>query len=411
MPAAQTRESRHSHPPIAAAVPPLFLGTAAFNSQYNADPFALPVNDIVSAFLNFGSHTTAPPPSTDADESSIVRPRVGFDTSPYYGPAELLLGRALAASSAPRSSYFLSTKAGRISSTTFNLSPSWLRHSVHRSLKRLKTDYIDLIYVHDVEFVTPAEVLTAVLTLRKLRDEGLVRYIGISGFPVAILCKLATLVLRATGEPLDAVLSYANYTVQNTRLATEGVRRLLLDARVGCIVNGSLLGMGLLRSSGVPVGAMGDFHPAGQALRRACADAAKTVTARGGKLEDVAYRWALENWTDAAKTITATSDATDGAPRTGVSVMGVSYLPELHAILKIYTDVLAAAAGDAAALARKTANNTLADELKTLFGERYDEVWESPGADFARGEMKVEYWRSDDELWPQLQKSSSAKLA
>jgi aryl-alcohol dehydrogenase-like predicted oxidoreductase len=34
----------------------------------------------------------------------------------------------------------------------------WIRHSVRRSLQRLHTDYLDVVYCHDVEFVTAAEV-------------------------------------------------------------------------------------------------------------------------------------------------------------------------------------------------------------------------------------------------------------
>ncbi|KAK6353102.1 hypothetical protein TWF696_005092 [Orbilia brochopaga] len=402
------------HPPIAAAIPPLFLGTAAFNSQYNADPFTLPVRDIVRSFLDF-AHTTT---NITTSENPNTRAPIGFDTSPYYGPAELLLGRALTALQPPRTSYFLSTKAGRLSSDTFNLSPSWLRHSIHRSLRRLNTSYIDLIYIHDVEFVSREEVLSAIATLRTLRDEGKVRYIGISAFPVDVLCELAEAVLETTGEPLDAVLSYANYTVQNTRLATAGLQRLV-GAGVGVVANGSLLGMGLLRKNGVPVGAMGDFHPAGEGLRRGCREAAEMVEGRGGKLEDVAYRWALESWADVGAvvgsgqsteidTTTATTIETPTKARTatsggiGISVIGVSYLAELQTIKDLYTDILAARNRDPDALARKEANDTLAADVKKLLGERYNEVWDSPGTEFKCGEMTEEFLRSDEELWPRF---------
>ncbi len=62
--------------PLSSILPRLICGTATFNSQYNPDPYALPTTAIVHSALRLG-----------------VR---AFDTSPYYGPAEDLLGQALA---------------------------------------------------------------------------------------------------------------------------------------------------------------------------------------------------------------------------------------------------------------------------------------------------------------------------
>ncbi|KAI3529065.1 L-galactose dehydrogenase, partial [Colletotrichum filicis] len=41
------------------------------------------------------------------------------------------------------------TKAGRIAPTEFDYSPAWIRASVLRSLERLNTTYLDLVYTHD----------------------------------------------------------------------------------------------------------------------------------------------------------------------------------------------------------------------------------------------------------------------
>lgn len=253
--------------PLSAMLPPLILGTATFNSQYNDDPYALATDAIVVRALDAG-----------------VR---AFDTSPYYGPAETLLGAALAAPAVraryPRSSYKLLTKAGRLAGhggAAFDYSPASIRHSVMRSCRRLATDYLDVVYCHDVEFVTAEETVAAVRELRRLRDEeGLVRYVGISGYPIAELSARAERVLHETGESLDAVMSYANYTMQNRRLARapEGLARLTGAAGVDVVPSASPLGMGLLRAGGVPVGADGDFHPAPAGLRAAVAQAAAWV--------------------------------------------------------------------------------------------------------------------------------------
>ncbi|KAK6524932.1 hypothetical protein TWF281_011822 [Arthrobotrys megalospora] len=200
-------------------------------------------------------------------------------------------------------------------------------------------------------------------------------------------------------------MSYSNYTVQNTRLESTGLKRLR-DAGVECIINASLLGMGLLRSQGVPVGDMGDFHPSSDGLRRVCADAAGYVAKKEKKLEEVAYRWALENWADvggeAGTTITTTPSESKEGRRMGVSVIGVSYLEELESILSTWEDVVKAREGDKEALERRKENDELVGDLKGVFGEWYDNVWESPGDGYIREEVKPERLLSDEELWPEM---------
>ncbi len=315
-----------SRRPLHESIPPLILGTATFNTQYVRDPFnedELPARSIVSRALELGV--------------------AAFDTSPYYGPSEIILGNALShpsvAKKHPRSSYFLVTKAGRIAGDVFDYSPAWIRYSVHRSLERLHTPYLDLVYTHDVEFVSPAEVLAAVRELRRLRDdEGVIRHVGISGYPVGRLCELAEMVLRETGEPLDAVLSYSHFTVQNTTLGSSAMSRFTA-AGVDVVLNASMLGMGLLTTRGVDRGPMASWHPSPEGLRQACQDLVPVAVDAGEKLEVVAIRWSLDNW------------ARVGAPkggfpgqlpnvRVGVSVMGVSSVAELEETYRVFNSVV-----------------------------------------------------------------------
>ncbi|KAI9924115.1 hypothetical protein MW887_007355 [Aspergillus wentii] len=326
--------------PLSADLPPLIMGTATFNSQFNKDPYSLPTNELVQRALSSG-----------------VR---AFDTSPYYGPAEELLGRALATdfvqSNFPRFTYRLLTKVGREGGASFDYSPEWVRYSIGRSLRRLHTDYLDVVYCHDVEFVSPAQVLEAVRELRRVRDsEGTIHYVGISGYPVDVLCDMAEMVLHETGEPLDVVMSYANFTLQNTRLLTQGLPRLLA-AGVDVIPNASPLGMGLLRRVGVPIGGMGDFHPAPEGLRAAIQRAGQWVDEQDEKLEGVAIRFALESWlhqgakAGALGPPLAPSAQTDPGllsainlgtgERLGVSVMGVSNEDELNETLRVWRSVI-----------------------------------------------------------------------
>lgn len=389
---------------LSTILPPLVFGTATFNYQFNPDPYALHPNDIVHAALLAG-----------------VR---AFDTSPYYGPAESILGAALHSplittsptlSHLKRSDYYILTKAGRIAGDEFDYSAPWIQHSVRRSLQRLNTTYLDVVYLHDVEFVSPEEVLTGIRALRQIRDESsTVRYVGICGYPVDTLCELSEMILRETGEPLDIVQSYANYTVQNQRLLTLGTKRLI-DAGVDVVPNASPLGMGLCRSQGPPVGAMGNWHPAPDGLRGACLDAARYVEQNHSeKLENIAIRFAMESWLDIGQDLgsqgptpaeaisllnsriqdsTAQTDDTitthgeqarSGRSKLGVSVMGVSKLTELHDTMEVYASILASREqGNASAVQRSSVHKITQHIREQILGQQWtDFAWSSPDPGF-----------------------------
>lgn len=99
-----------------------------------------------------------------------------LDTAESYGTEEIV-GKAIAAT--PRENVVLSTKKA------FPLSDSAdpareVRRSLEQSLKRLKTDYIDIYHVHGVEPEQYADALELLPTLVKLRDEGKIRFVGIT---------------------------------------------------------------------------------------------------------------------------------------------------------------------------------------------------------------------------------------
>ena len=58
--------------------------------------------------------------------------------------------------------------------------PDFLVDEVYKSLKRLKTDYIDIYYIHFPDEKTPK--YEAVGALQKLREKGIIREIGVSNF-------------------------------------------------------------------------------------------------------------------------------------------------------------------------------------------------------------------------------------
>lgn len=144
-----------------------------------------------------------------------------IDTSPFYGRgmSEVLLGVAL--KGVPRDSYTLCTKLGRYDLAHFDFSAKRVAESVDVSLHRLGTDHLDIVLCHDIEFVPMQQIVDETLpALRKAVAAGKVRYIGISGYPM----KAFKYVLDQAD--LDCVLSYNQYTLQNTRYADEVVPML-----------------------------------------------------------------------------------------------------------------------------------------------------------------------------------------
>lgn len=101
-----------------------------------------------------------------------------FDTAEAYGPFtnEELVGEAL---KPIRKEVIVATKFGMISEEGgLNSRPEHIRKVVDASLKRLQTDYIDLLYQHRVDPNVPIEDVAG--TVKDLIKEGKVKYFGLS---------------------------------------------------------------------------------------------------------------------------------------------------------------------------------------------------------------------------------------
>ena len=201
-----------------------------------------------------------------------------FDTAPYYGDAESRLGKALAG--VGRDRYILSTKVGRGLLDEFDFSAAGVRRSVESSLQRLGTDHFDLVFCHDIEFVSAdAWAEEGLCALEALRHEGKVRYLGVSGLPLSVL-------RGACPHPsVDVALSYAQCTLVNRSLAGS-----LNDFRrhsVG-VLNAAPFAMGLLTRQGPQA-----WHPASRNLRLVCARAAEALENDGICLARLALQWVL----------------------------------------------------------------------------------------------------------------------
>ncbi|CAK7219495.1 hypothetical protein SBRCBS47491_003867 [Sporothrix bragantina] len=264
------------------SLPCLVLGGAGFSYQTHPDPESLPVASIVREAFDHGLRV--------------------IDTAPLYEPSEQLLGQALIdpdiTDRYARTDYVLMTKVGRTGPETYDYSPAWVDASVRRSLARLHTTYLDVVFCHDMEAVTDADVLAAVGALRKLVDEGLVRHIGLSSYRLDLLSQRSQLVREhfsvERGPVIDVVQTWGQLTLQNSRLEmqTEGLVGLRA-AGVAHVFSSSPLGIGLLRKEGVPLGKLGDFHPAPPGLRQASRRLAEYISTQGENLAAVALRYAL----------------------------------------------------------------------------------------------------------------------
>jgi len=107
-----------------------------------------------------------------------------LDTAYIYGPerSEELVGEVWS-ETVEREEVILATKGAHQlidGKVVMNNSPEFLKQAVEDSLKRLRTDYIDLYYIHFPDEQTPKD--EAVAALAELKAEGKIRAIGVSNF-------------------------------------------------------------------------------------------------------------------------------------------------------------------------------------------------------------------------------------
>lgn len=189
-----------------------------------------------------------------------------------------MLGKALRG--VDRDSYVLATKVGRYGDDAFDFTARGVTASVRDSMARLGVEYIDLIQCHDVEFGSLEQVAyDAIPALRALQRAGTVRWVGITGYPLPALLAIAEAV------PVDTVMSYCQYTVQDRRLSTAAPRFATAGA---ALINASPLGMGALADDGAP-----SWHPAPAGVLARCEQAAALCRARGTSLAKVALQFSV----------------------------------------------------------------------------------------------------------------------
>ena len=222
--------------------------------------------------------------SLDSVHYAIDRGINYIDTAYWYGQgsSEQFLGKAL--QDIPREKYFIGTKVGRYEldiRNMFDFSAEKVTRSAEESLKRLQLDYVDLLQVHDVEFAPSIDIIIneTLPAVDHLRDRGLCRFIGITGYPIKVLRD----VLERSSVKIDSVLSYCRLTVWDPSL-TEHFS--YFQSKGIPLINASPIGMGLLATAPLQ-----PWHPASSDIKEACAKAVKYCEEEGVDISHLAIKY------------------------------------------------------------------------------------------------------------------------
>jgi L-galactose dehydrogenase len=212
-----------------------------------------------------------------------------FDVAPFYGLtlAETRLGKALEGS---RKDIILASKCGRYDLQHFDFSRSRIIQSIDESLGRLKTDYLDLFQLHDIEFVDKQIILEeAVPAMLELVASGKVRFWGITGLPVRYLAQIAK-----EANP-DTVLSWAHYNLLEDEINDELVP---LSREMGFgLMNAAPLLQRVLSDGTLP-----PWHRSPPEVKAMQPILLNLCNSYGVRLSDVALRYAM-NHPDIATTL------------------------------------------------------------------------------------------------------------
>ena len=249
--------------------------------------------------------------TSDADAAAAVAQAYEsgiryFDTAPHYGLglSERRLGAALAAY--PRENLVISTKVGRLIVPNENptewddqgfavpgdLRREWdfsydgVMRSVESSLKRLGTDYLDILYLHDPELSGVDDAIaTGAAALVRLRDEGVVTAVGIGS-------NSSDAVATAFRETdIDLAMLAGRYTL----LEQHGADAVFDAAGDRSVVAVGVFNSGLLSQPRPAAGAMYNSAPAPEKVLRRANLLADIAEANGATLPQAAMAFPLRN--------------------------------------------------------------------------------------------------------------------
>jgi aryl-alcohol dehydrogenase-like predicted oxidoreductase len=147
-----------------------------------------------------------------------------FDTAPSYGASEEVAG-SIAADLGITNRIFWATKLNVAGRGSGSADPAAAREQIEDSFRKLKTQRIDLIQVHNL-----GDVPVQLGILKELKKEGRIRYIGVTTTSDRQYDELATVMKN---EPLDFI--GIDYAVDN-RSADEMILPLAIERKIGVLV-------------------------------------------------------------------------------------------------------------------------------------------------------------------------------
>ena len=178
----------------------------------------LTVSRLVLGTMMFGGRTDEDELRRIIDAAAEIG--VNFiDTADTYagGRSEEIVGRAI---KADRHRWVLATKLANPNGEGPNrrgLSRKWIMEELHTSLRRLDTDFIDILYLHKEDKLTPPE--ETVRALADLQRSGVIRYFGISNFKA---WRIARICAACDAHGIDRpVVSQPRYNIINRSVEVE----------------------------------------------------------------------------------------------------------------------------------------------------------------------------------------------
>ncbi|MGA9278711.1 aldo/keto reductase, partial [Ilumatobacter sp.] len=179
-----------------------------------------------------------------------------FDTAPQYGHglSEQRLGRALAG--LDRDSFTVATKVGRLvvanpdavgtewfpdappSDAVFAFDRDSILRSIDKSLERLGLDRLDVVQIHDPDDVADQAIEESYPVLHELRDQGVIRAIGVGMNQSAVPTRFIT------ETDIDAVLLAGRYTLLDQSATADlipAARAAGVSVLIGGVFNSGIL--------------------------------------------------------------------------------------------------------------------------------------------------------------------------
>lgn len=196
----------------------------------------------------------------------------GFDGAGGFGDAEALLGEVLAAEPALRARMVLASKGGIMPPLPYDQSAAYLASAIEASLKRLRTDTIELYQIHRPDILAhPQEVAR---TLDDAVKAGKVRTLGVSNFTIHQVAAL-------------------NQFLDNKLVSTQPE---ISPLRITCFENGELdqaMMLGLTPLGWSPLGGGRLANPQSERDKAVAGELDRVAGAQGVSRTVAAYSWLM----------------------------------------------------------------------------------------------------------------------